>query len=180
MISRISPLFTDFRELSCNKIILFFSIYIFTDTFKNGIRRNERQIIEQTDHDPGRYTIATPMEIFQRMVRNLVTSAQIQEQEIMSRGTFTLLRSALELTKLIGGVNENPGFALCQIYLQLSINHREIIKELDNYENWPLNLWFGGDMEHLKNQVRGLRRMCIVSYYCDIFYYLTHDDYRFL
>ena len=120
------------------------------------------------------------MEIFQRMVRNLVTSAQIQEQEIMSRGTFTLLRSALELTKLIGGVNENPGFALCQIYLQLSINHREIIKELDNYENWPLNLWFGGDMEHLKNQVRGLRRMCIVSYYCDIFYYLTHDDYRFL
>ena len=146
------------------------SICIFTDTFKNGIRRNERQIIEQTDHDPGRYTIATPMEIFQRMVRNLVTSAQIQEQEIMSRGTFTLLRSALELTKLIGGVNENPGFALCQIYLQLSINHREIIKELDNYENWPLNLWFGGDMEHLKNQVRGLRRMCIVSYYCDIFY----------
>jgi len=136
-------------------------ISYYIDTFKNGIRRNERQIIEQTDHDPGRYTIATPMEIFQRMVRNLVTSAQIQEQEIMSRGTFTLLRSALELTKLIGGVNENPGFALCQIYLQLSINHREIIKELDNYENWPLNLWFGGDMEHLKNQVRGLRRMCI-------------------
>ena len=58
------------------------------DTFKNGIRRNERQIIEQTDHDPDRYTIATPMEIFQRMVRNLVTSAQIQDQEIMSRGIF--------------------------------------------------------------------------------------------
>ena len=92
-----------------------------------------------------------------------VTSAQIQEQETLQTSTFPLLRSALELTKHIGGDFEYPGFPLCQIYLQLSINHREIIQELDNHENWPVNLWFAGDNDHLKNQVRGLRRLCHVS-----------------
>ena len=75
----------------------------------------------------------------------------------------SLLRTALELTKFIGGDFEYPGFALCKIYLQLSINHREIIRELDNYENWPANMWFVGDTDHLKNQIRGLRRLCMVS-----------------
>ena len=94
-----------------------------------------------------------------------VTSAQIQEQETLQTPikSFPLLRSALELTKLIGGDFEYPGFPLCQIYLQLSINHREIIQELDNHENWPVNLWFAGDNDHLKNQVRGLRRLCHVN-----------------
>ena len=55
------------------------------------------------------------------------------------------------------------GFALCQIYLQLSINHKEVMMELNNYENWPVNMWAGGNMEQLKNQIRGLKRICMVS-----------------
>ena len=58
------------------------------------------------------------------------------------------------------------GFALCQIYLQLSINHKEVMMELNNYENWPVNMWAGGNMEQLKNQIRGLKRICMVSWYC--------------
>ena len=35
--------------------------------------------------------------------------------------------------------------------------------ELNNYENWPVNMWAGGNMEQLKNQIRGLKRICMVS-----------------
>ena len=98
-------------------------------------------------------------------VRNLVTSAQVQEHEYAGSHIISssLLRTSLELTKFIGGNFEYPGFALCQIYLQLSINQREVIKELDNYENWPANMWVVGDHVQLKNQIRGLRRICLVS-----------------
>ena len=79
------------------------------------------------------------MEVFQRMVRNLTTCAQILEHESMNPqiSPNSLIRKALELTKLIGGQWEYPGFLICQIYLQLSINSREVMQELDNYENWP-------------------------------------------
>ena len=52
----------------------------------------------------------------------------------------SLIRTSLELTKLIGGQFEYPGFALCQIYLQLNINAREVMQMLENYENWPQNM----------------------------------------
>jgi hypothetical protein len=35
---------------------------------------------------------------------------------------FPLLKSALELTSVIGRSDEYPGFGLCQIYLQVSIS----------------------------------------------------------
>ena len=104
------------------------------------------------------------MEVFQRMVRNLVTCAQILEHESMSPhiSPNSLIRTALELTKLIGGQWEYPGFALCQIYLQLNINSREVMQELNNYENWPQmpQIAGAGNSEHFRNQIRGLKRLC--------------------
>ena len=95
----------------------------------------------------------------------MVTSAQVQEHEYAGSHfvSSSLLKTSLELTKVIGGDFEYPGFALCQFYLQMQINHREIMSELDNYENWPANMWAIGNHEQLKNQIRGLKRYCMVS-----------------
>jgi hypothetical protein len=76
---------------------------------------------------------------------------------------YSLLRAAMELQKIIGADFEHPGFGLVQLYLQQNINHREIKEELDNYENWPLNMWIIENNQHLKQQVRNLRKLCIVS-----------------
>lgn len=135
----------------------------YIDVFENGRRKTVSEIKASSEHDPSKFEPAKPLAIFQRMVRNLVTSAQIQDHEFMGPQITwnSLLRTTLELTQVIGEDFEYPGFALCQIYLQLTINHREIIRELDNYENWPLNM-VGGN-EHLRNSIRGLRRLCMVS-----------------
>ena len=45
------------------------SYYI--DTFRNGARKSMDEIKAETDQDPEQLAIAKPMEIFQRMVRNL-------------------------------------------------------------------------------------------------------------
>ena len=36
------------------------------------------------------------------------------------------------------------------------------MEELDNYENWPHNMWVegAGGNEHLRHQIRGLKRLC--------------------
>ena len=111
----------------------------YIDAFQKGQRNTSEQIRVTRNHNPQGCASASPMEVFQRMVRNLMTCAQILEHESMNPqlSPNSLIRKALELTKLIGGQFEYPGFLLCQIYLQLSINSREVMQELDNYENWP-------------------------------------------
>ena len=76
---------------------------------------------------------------------------------------YSLLRAALELQKLIGADFEHPGFGLVQLYLQQNVNHREVNAELDNYENWSSHMWIVENQPHLKQQVRNLRKLCIVS-----------------
>ncbi len=47
----------------------------------------------------------------------------------------------------------------------MNLNHREILKELNNWTNWPQNLWLAGDNDHLQRQMESLRRLCLVSLY---------------
>jgi len=138
------------------------SDFLYIDAFQNGIRQTSSEVRAKSDTNPDNFENARPSEIFQRMVRNLVTCAQAQEHDMGNHMiSSSLLRTSLELTKFIGGDFEYPGFALCQIYLQLSINHKEIMKELNNYENWPVNMWVGHHTEQLKNQIRGMKRLCM-------------------
>ena len=90
------------------------------------------------------------------MCRNLIASAQVQSQDGID--SKNLLRMGLELNKYIGPNFEYPGYVLCQIYLQMSINHKEILQLLDNFANWPQNMWWDGD----KNTIRNLRKDCEV------------------
>jgi hypothetical protein len=46
--------------------------------------------------------------------------------------------------------------------IQMNINHREILQELNNWSNWPQNLWLAGDNEHLQVQIESLKRLCLV------------------
>ena len=96
------------------------------------------------------------------MVRNMLAVGQMHEHASDSE-SYSLLRAALELQELIGADFEYPGFGLVQLYLQQNVNHREVLKELDNFENWPQNLWIVADNQHLKQQVKNLRRLCMVS-----------------
>ena len=48
------------------------------------------------------------------------------------------------------------------MYLQMNINHREIMAELDNHQSWPANIWMAENQQMLMNQIRGLRRICMV------------------
>ena len=100
------------------------------------------------------------------MVRNMLAIGQMIENVSDSRA-YSLLRAALELQKLIGADFEYPGFGLVQLYLQKNINHREIHTELDNYENWPPNMLIVENNHHLRQQVKNLRRLCLVGF---IFY----------
>ena len=92
---------------------------------------------------------------------------------------YSLLRAALELQKIIRADFEHPGFGLVHLYLQQNINHREIHNELDNYKNWPLHM-FAADNNHvLKQQVKNLKRLCmvrnfLVRYYR--YYYITEKN----
>ena len=46
---------------------------------------------------------------------------------------------------------------------QLNVNHREVLTELENWTNWPQNLWLAGANEHLQTQIRSLKRLCMVK-----------------
>ena len=92
-------------------------------------------------------------------------------ENVSDTQTYSLLRAALELQKLIGAEFEHPGFGLVQLYLQQNINHREVYQELDDYENWPLNMWIIENNQHLKQQVRNLRKLCMVSSFLILVYY---------
>ena len=92
-------------------------------------------------------------------------------ENVSDTQTYSLLRAALELQKLIGAEFEHPGFGLVQLYLQQNINHREVYQELDDYENWPLNMWIIENNQHLKQQVRNLRKLCMVSSFLSFVYY---------
>ena len=95
----------------------------------------------------------------------MVAIGQMQGYESDSQ-SYPLLRAALELQKLIGAEFEHPGFGLVQLYLQQNINHREILKELGNFESWPHNMWLVQNNHHLKQQVKNLRRLCMVRISC--------------
>ena len=105
------------------------------------------------------------------MVRNMLAIGQMIEN-VSDSQPYSLLRAALELQKLIGADFEHPGFGLVQLYLQQNVNHREVNAELDNYENWPSHMWIVENQPHLKQQVRNLRKLCIVSIFilldCDV------------
>ena len=97
------------------------------------------------------------------MVRNMLNIGQMIEN-VSDSQPYSLLRAALELQKLIGAEFEHPGFGLVQLYLQQNVNHREVNQELDNYENWPASMWIVENQHHLKQQVKNLRKLCIVSF----------------
>ena len=47
--------------------------------------------------------------------------------------------------------------------IQMNINHKEILQELNNWPNWPQNLWLAGENEHLQTQIESLKRLCMVG-----------------
>ena len=98
------------------------------------------------------------------MVRNMIAIGQMMES-VSDSQSYSLLRAALELQRVIGAEFEHPGFGLVQLYLQQNVNHREVNQELDNYENWPSNMWIVENHHHLKQQVKNLRKLCIVSFF---------------
>ena len=110
------------------------------------------------------------------MVRNMIAIGQMMENDFSDSQSYSLLRAAMELQKIIGAEFEHPGFGLVQLYLQQNINHREVKEELDNYENWPLNMWIIENNQHLKQQVRNLRKLCMVSFANCIYQILCHDS----
>ena len=132
----------------------------YIDVFQKGKRLSQQEVHHMDEENTAKYHAAKPIEVFQRMVRNMLAIGQMVEN-VSDSQSYSLLRAALELQKLIGADFEHPGFGLVQLYLQQNINHREVHEELDNYENWPLNMWIIENNQHLKQQVKNLRRLCM-------------------
>ena len=136
------------------------NIDTYIDVFQKGKRLSQQEVRNMDEETTAEYPTATPIEVFQRMVRNMIAIGQMMEN-VSDSQSYSLLRAALELQKIIGAEFEHPGFGLVQLYLQQNINHREVKEELDNYENWPLNMWIIENNQHLKQQVRNLRKLCM-------------------
>ena len=133
---------------------------MYIDVFEKGKRLTHEEIKMMDNGNSTEYKTAKPIEVFQRMVRNMLAIGQMIEN-VSDSQPYSLLRAALELQKLIGAEFEHPGFGLVQLYLQQNVNHREVNTELDNYENWPSNMWILQNQPHLKQHAKNLRKLCL-------------------
>ena len=105
--------------------------YTFIDAFSDGrlmTAQQARDLRPHLVHHNDTHEVASPVDISQRMLRNLISIGANTSNRMLRDTCYGLLRSSLEMMiEWYGpGVDDaylEYGFMLSRVYLQLNINH---------------------------------------------------------
>jgi len=94
------------------------------------------------------YQVAGPLAVAQRMLRNLISIGASRSNN-MRDPSYGLLRSSLELMLILNTSDTlQYGFMLSRVYLQLNINHEDVMNMLQEYRDIP---GIGDQVDYLMN-----------------------------
>jgi len=114
--------------------------FTFIDAFDGGRQLSGAQTREMVPHlvtQEDSYQVAEPLSVAQRMLRNLISIGASRSNN-MRDPSYTLLRSSLELMLIINMSDTMQyGFMLSRVYLQLSINHEDVMNMLQEFRDLP-------------------------------------------
>ena len=115
--------------------------YTFIDAFASGKQMTELQAREMVPHlviQDENYLVAGPLAVAQRMLRNLISTGASRSSSYLRDPSYGLLRSSLELMMILNSVDTMQyGFMLSRVYLQLNINHEDVMSMLQDYRDLP-------------------------------------------
>jgi len=132
------------------------SKYTYIDAFAGGKMLTEFQARDLVPHlvfHDETYNVAAPAEVGQRMLRNLISIGASRNNSFLRDNCYGLLRSSLELMiEWYGTGGEfgfmEYGFMLSRVYLQLNINHEDVMNMLQDYRDLP---GIGDQVDYLMN-----------------------------
>jgi len=114
--------------------------FTFIDAFEGGRQMTGSQAREMVPHlvtQEENFVVAEPLAVAQRMLRNLISIGASRSNN-MRDPSYGLLRSSLELMLIINMLDTMQyGFMLSRVYLQLSINHEEVMSMLQEFRDLP-------------------------------------------
>jgi len=114
--------------------------FTFIDAFEGGRQLSGHQAREMVPHlvtQEESYQVAEPLAVAQRMLRNLISIGASRSNN-MRDPSYSLLRSSLELMLIINiSDTMQYGFMLSRVYLQLNINHEEVMSMLQEFRDLP-------------------------------------------
>jgi len=114
--------------------------FTFIDAFEGGRQLSVAQAREMVPHlvtPEDSHQVAEPLAVAQRMLRNLISIGASRSNN-MRDPSYGLLRSSLELMLIINMSDTMQyGFMLSRVYLQLSINHEEVMSMLQEFRDLP-------------------------------------------
>jgi len=114
--------------------------FTFIDAFDRGKQMTGFQAREMVPHlvtQEDSFGVAKPVAVAQRMLRNLISIGASRSNN-MRDPSYGLLRSSLELMLIINITDTMQyGFMLSRVYLQLNINHEEVMSMLQEFRDVP-------------------------------------------
>ena len=126
--------------------------FTFIDAFAGGRQMSEEEARELVPHlvvAQDSYQVAGPLAVAQRMLRNLISIGASRSNSYLRDPSYGLLRSSLELMLILNTSDTMQyGFMLSRVYLQLSINHEDVMSMLQDYRDIP---GIGDQVDYLMN-----------------------------
>jgi len=114
--------------------------FTFIDAFDGGKQMTWSQAREMVPHlvtQEDSFGVAEPLAVAQRMLRNLISIGASRSNN-MRDPSYSLLRNSLELMLIINMTDTMQyGFMLSRVYLQLNINHEEVMSMLQEFRDVP-------------------------------------------
>merc|ERR1719495_999421 len=114
--------------------------FTFIDAFDGGKQMTTFQAREMVPHlvtQEDSFGVAKPLAVAQRMLRNLISIGASRSNN-MRDPSYGLLRNSLELMLTINMTDTMQyGFMLSRVYLQLNINHEEVMSMLQEFRDVP-------------------------------------------
>jgi len=114
--------------------------FTYIDAFDGGKQMTTFQAREMVPHlvtQEESFGVAKPLAVAQRMLRNLISIGASRSNN-MRDPSYGLLRSSLELMLTINMTDTMQyGFMLSRVYLQLNINHEEVMSMLQEFRDVP-------------------------------------------
>ena len=106
--------------------------FTFIDAFAQGKQMTEHEARAMVPHlvvQDESYAVAGPMAVAQRMLRNLISIGSSRNNSYLRDPSYGLLRSSLELMLVLTSIDTMQyGFMLSRVYLQLNINHEDVMR----------------------------------------------------
>ena len=106
--------------------------FTFIDAFARGKQMTEHEARAMVPHlvvQDESYAVAGPMAVAQRMLRNLISIGSSRNNSYLRDPSYGLLRNSLELMLVLTSIDTMQyGFMLSRVYLQLNINHEDVMR----------------------------------------------------